>query len=99
MDDWKLLLTRHRDRLSHAEQVSFQDCIYLFTKTESVNDANSQQLFDLDCPCARIKAKHDGGADALKATSEDAAGLEAEVVLCRRARVMITRNLWQEHGA
>lgn len=99
MDDWKLLLTRHRDRLPRAEQESFDDCVCLFTKTEAVNEANLHQLFILDCPCARIKAKHDGGPEAVKAGPDDAAGLEPELVLARGAKVMITRNIWQSQGA
>ena len=52
----------------------------------------------LTTPCARILAKHDGGAEAAKATADMAGGLETVVVLGKSARVMITRNLWQGKG-
>ncbi len=97
-DDWKLLLTRSQSKLTAAEQTSFSKATCLFTTSEAVDVANYKELTALNHPCARIKAKHDGGADAAHATTEDAAGLEAEVVLARGAKVMITRNLWQEHG-
>ncbi len=98
-EDWKLLLTRFEGKLSPAERASFDDAMCLFTKSEAVEAANLKQLEALGRPCARIKAKHDGGPDATKASAEDAAGLEAEVILARGAKVMITRNVWQEHGA
>ncbi|KAI0725235.1 hypothetical protein BC629DRAFT_1646611 [Irpex lacteus] len=78
LDDWNLLITRPKDRLSPAEQASFSDTICLLTKTEA--------------------AKHDGSPAAAKASSEDAAGLEAEVILAKGAKVMISRNVWQDHG-
>ena len=53
----------------------------------------------LDQPCARIAARHDGGAAAKKVAADEAGGLESNLVLSRHAKVMITRNLWQEHGA
>ncbi len=97
-DDWKLLLKRSQSKLTAQEQAAFRESMCLFTTTEAVNIANSKELIALNHPCARIKAKHDGGAEAARASPEDAAGLEAEVVLSRGAKVMITRNLWQRHG-
>ncbi len=97
-DDWKLLLTRSQSKLTAVEQASFSKSTCLFTTSEAVDVANYKELTALNHPCARIKAKHDGGADAAHANAEDAAGLEAEVVLARGAKVMITRNLWQQHG-
>jgi hypothetical protein len=49
-------------------------------------------------PCTKILAKHDGGAEAAQTPSGHAAGLEASVVLGKGARVMISRNIWQEQG-
>lgn len=40
LDDWNLLITRPKDRLSPAEQASFSDTICLLTKTEAVREAN-----------------------------------------------------------
>lgn len=98
VEDWNLLITRCKENLSPAEQASFDDTTCLLTKTEAVHAANMRQLIALNKPCARIKAKHDGGAAAVKASSEDAAGLEPEVILAEGAKVMISRNIWQDHG-
>ncbi|KAI0367564.1 hypothetical protein BV20DRAFT_549063 [Pilatotrama ljubarskyi] len=98
VDDWTLLSTRQSSALSPAEISLFDDSICLFTKTDAVDEANRRHLLSLNNPCARILAKHDGGPEAAKASAEDAAGLEASVLLAQGAKVMITRNLWQKHG-
>ena len=38
------------------------------------------------------------GANAAKASPDDASGLEAVVCLAKSARVMLTSNLWVETG-
>ncbi|KAI0833503.1 hypothetical protein BC628DRAFT_1307644, partial [Trametes gibbosa] len=88
-----------RSNTTPDEQASFNDSVCLFTKTDTVHEANSRKLIALNNPCARIVAKHNGGPEAAKATTEDTAGLEATLVLSRGAKVMITRNIWQQHGA
>jgi ATP-dependent DNA helicase PIF1 len=45
----------------------------------------------------RCKAKHNH-AEAKKAKSEDADGLEKEILLAEGAKVMLTRNLWTSKG-
>ncbi|KAM5545625.1 hypothetical protein V8D89_000663, partial [Ganoderma adspersum] len=97
-DDWKLLLTRCEGQLPLAEQTTFKDAMCLFTTADAVETANLERLIALNSPCARIKARHDGGPEAVAATTEDAAGLEPEFVVARGAKVMITRNVWQQHG-
>lgn len=63
VDDWKLLMTRQQANVSAPEQELFRESICLFTKTEAVQEANYRQLVALNNPCARILAKHDGGAE------------------------------------
>ena len=46
---------------------------------------------------ATIKAVHTG-ANAAKAPSDDASGLESIICLAESARVMLTNNLWVEVG-
>ena len=98
VEDWQVLQSRQDTNVPQQERDSFSETTYLFTKAEAVEDANFRQLVHLNAPCARIKAKHDGGSEAARATAEDAAGLEAEVVLARGAKVMIIRNVWQYTG-
>jgi hypothetical protein len=84
--------------LSPLEKSSFDDAICLYTTQEDVHALNMQEIQALNEPCAQIAAKHDGGAQAAKASADDAGGLESFLLLSRCAKVMITRNLWQEHG-
>jgi hypothetical protein len=65
---------------------------------EQAHKHNLEELVALNILCARILAKHDGGAEASKASADMAAGLETEVVLGKGAHVMITRNLWKRKG-
>jgi hypothetical protein len=98
VDEWKLLQTRSSANVSHQERTSFDDAICLYTTREDVHNLNMQEIQALNEPCARINAKHDGGAQASKATADDAGGLESSLIISRRSKVMITRNIWQEHG-
>jgi hypothetical protein len=98
MDEWKQLQTRAVHTLTAGDKASFDDATCLFTTREDVHALNMQEIQALNEPCARINAKHDGGIEATKASADDAGGLESSLVLSRRSKVMITRNLWQEHG-
>jgi hypothetical protein len=96
-NDWRLLLTRYKENLLSKDQDEFKDVTTLYTTAEVVEADNLSQLAALKQPCARIYAKNDG-RDAKRALSEDAGGLENELVLARGAKVMVTRNLWQNQG-
>jgi len=52
----------------------------------------------LNYPIAKILAVHTGGHEAKRANSDVAKGLEAELLLAKGARVMLTANLWTEAG-
>ncbi|EXX54639.1 ATP-dependent DNA helicase PIF1-like [Rhizophagus irregularis DAOM 181602=DAOM 197198] len=52
----------------------------------------------LNVPVAKIQAIHTGGNEAKKADFDTAHGLEAQLLLVRRSRVMLTANLWTETG-
>ena len=55
------------------------------------------KLRDSGKPLATIKAVHTG-ANASKAPSDDASGLEPIVCLAQSARIMLTNNLWVDVG-
>ena len=99
IDDWKLLQTRHTSHVSSQERNTFNNTPCLYTTRAEVDHHNLQELVDLNSPCARILAKHEGGSEASKASADMAAGLEAVVVIAIGARVMITRNIWQGKGS
>jgi ATP-dependent DNA helicase PIF1 len=95
--DWKFLLKRYKGNLPLDEQAKFSDSTSLHTTAEVVRTVNLDQLAALNQPCVRIQAKNEG-RNAKSAESEDAGGLENDVVLARGAKVMVTRNLWQTKG-
>jgi ATP-dependent DNA helicase PIF1 len=95
--DWTFLLKRYKGNLPPEDQSKFSDVISLHTTAEVVDATNLTQLTALNQPVARIRAKNDG-RDAKKAGPEDAGGLENEVLLCKGAKVMVTRNIWQKKG-
>jgi len=63
-----------------------------------VDKINLNKLRSLSQPVAKIHAVHTGGYEASKADSSIARGLEAEVLLSRNARVMLTTNIWVSAG-
>lgn len=96
--DWTLLVTRDQSRLGPVERQRFDDAVSLYTTCAAVEEHNLQKLLDLNQPCARILARHDGGAAAKNVPSDDASGLEPEIFVACNAKVMLTRNIWQKKG-
>jgi len=76
---------------------TFAIALRLYPTVEAVVEHNVTKLKDSGQPIATIKAVHTG-ANAAKATSDDASGLEAFVCLPKSARIMLTSNLWVEVG-
>lgn len=79
------------------ERRAFAQATHLFPLWAKVKDYNMRMLRQLGHPVAKIKAVHNGQG-ASKASSDDARGLEAELLLAVGARVMLTMNLWTSHG-
>ena len=67
--------------------------MFILTKWSDVNTINIDQIRSLNVPVAKIQAIHTGGNEAKKADAEIAHGLEAQVLLARGARIMLTVNL------
>ena len=55
-------------------------------------------LRSLNSPIAKINAVHTGGREAKRANSDVAKGLEAQLLLAKGCRIMLTSNLWTETG-
>ena len=98
LDDWKKLSTRFEDKLKPTERNQFSDAVFLLTIWDDVDRVNTDMLRALNQPVAKIHAVHTGGRAAKKASSEVAKGLEAQLLLAKGARVMLTANLWTEGG-
>jgi ATP-dependent DNA helicase PIF1 len=63
-----------------------------------VGKINLDKLKSLNQPVTKIHVVHTGGSEASKADYKTAKGLEAELLLCRNARVMLTANIWVAAG-
>jgi len=96
--EWEFLDSRNERKLTPEVRKLFDDATCLYTTRSDVHDLNLAELQALNEPCARINARHDGGSDAAKALADEAGGLEPCIILAKRAKVMITRNIWQNQG-
>ena len=97
-EEWEFLDSRTERKLTSEVRKLFDNAACLYTTRNDVNDLNLTELQALNQPCARINARHDGGSDAAKAPPDKAGGLEFRIVLAKHAKVMITRNIWQNQG-
>ena len=98
LNDWKSLTVRVDHRLNKTEVDRFNNATYILTRWTEVNAINIEQLRSLNVPVAKINAIHTGGKEAKKADSDVAHGLEAQLLVARGGRVMLTANLWTEAG-
>jgi ATP-dependent DNA helicase PIF1 len=96
--EWEFLDARNERKLTPDVRKLFDDATCLYTTRSDVHNLNLTELQALNEPCARIDAIHDGGPDATKALPDEAGGLEPRIILAKRAKVMITRNIWQNQG-
>jgi ATP-dependent DNA helicase PIF1 len=96
--NWMMLTTRFEGNLSMKERNRFCKSTFILPKWTDVNAVNISQLRSLNVPVAKILAVHTGGSEAKKADPDTVRGLEAQVLLARGARIMLTANLWIEAG-
>ncbi|KAK3920153.1 ATP-dependent DNA helicase [Frankliniella fusca] len=99
-----MLSQRFEYNVSNQQTRQFKDAIRLFATKEEVKTYNMKQLSDLKNgitgaqePVARIKAKHNC-CKAMKATTDQAEGLEANLYLVKDCKIMLRQNLWTEKG-
>ena len=95
IEDWNYLMTQ--TPTSVADLSPFASALRLHPTVEAVVEHNVAKLQASGQPIATIKAVHTG-ANAAKASPDDASGLEAVVCLAKSARIMLTSNLWVEVG-
>ena len=93
VEDWKHLIQQTQD----DDTSGFDEALQLFPTTSAVSEYNVTKLHSNDQLVAVIKAVH-SGAGAIKASADDAGGLEPVVCLAHGARVMLTTNLWVQVG-
>ena len=96
VEDWKHLIQQTPVEVGD-DTSGFDEALRLFPTTSAVSEYNVTKLHSNDQPVAVIKADH-SGAGAIKASADDAGGLEPVVCLAHGARVMLTTNLWVQVG-
>ena len=94
-EDWEELMKHIPTNIQ--DLTPFANALHLYPTVEAVVEHNVSKLKDSGQPIATIKAVHTG-ANAAKASSDDAGGLEDVVCLAKSARVMLSSNLWVEVG-
>ena len=96
LEDWNMLLSRQANNLVDIDH--FQKCaVKLSFGNEKVAKANYAKLKELNETIVQIDAHH-SNPKAKTLSSEEMGGLEPTIYLSKRARVMLTRNLWTEAG-
>ena len=96
IDDWNILLSRSPSKVQNL--LYFQkNAVRLSFGNEKVAQENYNQLVNLNQPIIQIDAQHNS-TKAKHASADDMGGLEPTIYLSKKARVMLTRNLWTEVG-
>ena len=95
MADWQHLMTRTPTNV--PDLAPFHTALRLYPTTEAVVEHNISKLHASGQPIATIKAVHTG-ANASKASPDDAGGLHPVLCIAQGARVMLSSNLWVETG-
>lgn len=94
---WEMLLTRVEDNLPLSEIEEFGNSLRIFYTHRDVDEYNGVALRDMQAPIVVIRAIHSDDV-AARASEEKASGLQARLVACIGARVMLRHNLWTSRG-
>ena len=98
LTDWTTLSKQFEENINRTELDQFQDAVIVQTKWVEVDKVNLEMLRSLNSPIAKINAVHTGGREAKRANSDVAKRLEAQLLLAKGCRIMLTSNLWTETG-
>jgi hypothetical protein len=85
------------NELSPAEVASFDTALRLYFTNLEVIGCNLSKLTALRRPVKKLIAQHTS-RDAIRATEDKANNLTTELFICIGAYIMLTTNLWTEHG-
>lgn len=95
-NDWRTLSSRVQ-AVCPEEIPRFADALRVYFTKADVRQFNHDRLRDLGRPVLAIAANHEG-REAKKAPSDVAGNLDAVLALSIGTRVMLTENIWVEHG-
>lgn len=96
LEDWNLLLSRAPQSVDNISDFQ-ESAVRLSFGNEKVAKDNFIRLKQLGENILEIKAIHNN-LTAKKLSAEEMGGLEPTIYLSKRARVMLTRNLWTKAG-
>ena len=96
-DDWNILLEWDPSRQTVETKADFEDATRLFYSKSEVNDYNGENVRALGTPVVKCAATLNC-ATARRAPADAASGLKTVLFLAKGAKVMLTKNLWQEVG-
>src|ERR1700683_3104530 len=95
--DFELFSKHFCDVLPPEEKAEFHNVLHLLPTQVSVLNFNCRRLVASAKPILQCCAKHKH-KEAKNVKSDDAEGLEKEVLLAEEAKVMLTHNLWTSKG-
>ncbi|CAG8721765.1 4891_t:CDS:2, partial [Cetraspora pellucida] len=90
--DIEELMTQLLECLPRSKQKTFSNATCLLTKWSDIDEVNYYKLHLLNHPVIKIHAVHNNNK-AKKADSDKAKGLDAKILLAKRAQVMLNTNL------
>ena len=88
-DDWNYLMKQTPTKVQDIS--SFSNALHLYPTVEAVVEYNAAKLRAIQQPIATIKAVHTG-VDAIKASPDDAGGLETIICIAKSSQVMLISN-------
>ena len=94
---YALFFTQFWEILTPALRAEFNDVLHLLPTCASVLEFNCCKLVASAKPILHCHAKHNH-KEASKVKSDDAEGLEKELLLAEGANVMLNYNLWTSKG-
>ncbi|CAG8724628.1 14520_t:CDS:2, partial [Cetraspora pellucida] len=83
VDDWRILNTQFKKKLTRAEHDQFSDAIFILPRWSDVNAVNIDKFRLLNVPIAKINTKHTSGVEVKRADSDTAHGFEVQLLLTR----------------
>ena len=95
INDLEVLLARQLSVLPNV--LDFTDATRLYNSNEQVAKYNYDHLLQLECPIAEIHARH-SCSEAKHVSAQEMLGLHPVVLICKGAKVMLTKNLWASAG-
>jgi hypothetical protein len=96
-EDFELFSGRFWDYLTLDQRTEFDDVLHHLPTQVSVLELNCWRLVASAKPVLQCRAKHNH-TEPKSEKSDDAEGLEKEVLLAEGAKVMLTHNIWTSKG-